>query len=159
MAITWYNKFFAKLKIEVAASWSTSRPLPFAIKSHSPTSTALQQKVCWLILLHLYRHIQLNIWNHPQYLILTLSQFDYLLGSVYITFDPSQHTHANMAEGAQAVPTFKLVLVGDGGTGKVRLSSQASLSYRSGWRSTGSVDLHSSNHTTGIMGSLPKTID
>jgi len=24
-----------------------------------------------------------------------------------------------MAEGAQAVPTFKLVLVGDGGTGKV----------------------------------------
>ncbi len=24
-----------------------------------------------------------------------------------------------MAEGAQAVPTFKLVLIGDGGTGKV----------------------------------------
>lgn len=27
-----------------------------------------------------------------------------------------------MAEAAQSVPTFKLVLVGDGGTGKVRIS-------------------------------------
>ena len=29
-------------------------------------------------------------------------------------------TKYNMAEAASAVPTFKLVLVGDGGTGKVR---------------------------------------
>jgi hypothetical protein len=36
-----------------------------------------------------------------------------------LQLQPYQHIH-NMAEAAQAVPTFKLVLVGDGGTGKVR---------------------------------------
>jgi hypothetical protein len=42
-----------------------------------------------------------------------------LLGSVYFNFNLTIIS-TTMAEAAQAVPTFKLVLVGDGGTGKVR---------------------------------------
>jgi hypothetical protein len=42
-----------------------------------------------------------------------------LLGSVYFNFNLTTIS-TTMAEAAQAVPTFKLVLVGDGGTGKVR---------------------------------------
>jgi hypothetical protein len=42
-----------------------------------------------------------------------------LLGSVYFNVNLTTIS-TTMAEAAQAVPTFKLVLVGDGGTGKVR---------------------------------------
>jgi hypothetical protein len=42
-----------------------------------------------------------------------------LIGSVYFNFNLTTIS-TTMAEAAQAVPTFKLVLVGDGGTGKVR---------------------------------------
>ena len=42
-----------------------------------------------------------------------------MLGSVYFNFNLTTIS-TTMAEAAQAVPTFKLVLVGDGGTGKVR---------------------------------------
>lgn len=50
------------------------------------------------------------------------SQIPELTPACNISYTPQQNIPANMAE-QQGKPTFKLVLVGDGGTGKVRIST------------------------------------